>query len=122
LAVELERLVQDAGFFPTVEDPVGPRIEGEDAGPDRIPSLVHQVDTIAMAGDPDARDLTCVYSGAFEGLVDRTPASLPNPVHVLLDPARVGALLGVVDRPSAPLAPLLVEDDRFGDREAAVDA
>jgi hypothetical protein len=73
-----------------------------------------------VARDPYARDLAALDPGFVQGLVDGALATFPDPIHVLFDPAGVGALLDVVDGALAPLAPLLVEDDRFGDRQPAI--
>src|SRR5919199_4878744 len=104
-----------------IEDLMGPGIQGEDARPDGISSLVNQVDTVAVARDPDARDLARVYPGAFEGFADGALTVLPDLIHVLFDPAGVGAQVHVVGGSLAHLAALLVEDDRLGDRQSAVD-
>src|SRR5919199_1870446 len=74
-----------------IEDLMGPGIQGEDARPDGISSLVNQVDTVAVTRDPDARDLARVYPGAFEGLADGALTVLPDLIHVLFDPARIRA-------------------------------
>jgi hypothetical protein len=56
-------------------------------------------------------------------LLDRPLAIRPDLIdliHVLLHPAGVGAEMHVVGGPFASLVTLLIEDNRFGNRQAAV--